>query len=147
MAEQRKIKRRAKKQKSTGTRRRRIERRFLPRATRTTWTVFGVGMLGALALGAGVFGYWVKDPPIDYSVYLVAAGALGLAVALWFSDLSGVPVRVGDAGVAIEKGTDLVRLAWCDIEVVQLERGQLLVKGDDTTLAIPVAAHPQAVAW
>lgn len=104
-------------------------------------------MLGALALGAGVYGQWVKDPPISYAVYLLAVGALGLGVALWFGDLSGVPVRVGDAGVALEKGAELVRLGWCDIESVSIEGKQLFVKTNEMSFAIPIAAHPQAVAW
>ncbi len=147
MAEQRKIKRKVKKRRSVSGRRTRRERRFTPLTTRTSWLILAIGMLGAMALGAGVFGQWVKDPPIGYAMYLVVVGAAGLGVALWFGDVSGVPVRVGDAGIALERGTDLVRLAWCDIERVYADKGQLIAKGDDVTLSIPIAAHPQAVAW
>ena len=147
MAEQRKIRRKSQKKRPSATKRKRRELRFQPKTTQSAWLMLALGMLGALALGAGVFGQWVKDPPIDYAVYLVALGAAGLGVALWAGDLSGVPVRVGDAGIALEKGSDLVRLAWCDIERISIDRGQLLAKGDDMTLSIPIAAHPQAAAW
>lgn len=147
MAEQRKIKRKANQKKPSSKPRRRLEHRFLPQTTPTAWALFAVGMVGALALGAGVFGQWVKDPPVDYAVYLIAAGALGLAAALWFGDLSPMPVRVGDAGVALERGAELVRLGWCDLQSVTIENNQLLLKTSESSFAIPVAAHPQAVAW
>jgi hypothetical protein len=147
MAEQRKIKRKAKKKRPGGQKRRRHERRFLPRTTNAAWAMFALGMLGALALGAGVFGHWIKDPPIDYAIYLVSTGGVALAVALWFGDLSGFPVRIGDAGIAMEKGTDLLRVPWCDLERVSVERGNLLVKTAESTFALSISAHPQAVAW
>ncbi|HEY6725920.1 MAG TPA: hypothetical protein VI197_17925 [Polyangiaceae bacterium] len=147
MAEQRKIKRKANQKKPTAKPRRRLEQRFLPKTTSTGWALLGIGMLGALALGAGVFGQWVQDPPVDYAVYLIAAGAAGLAAALWFGELSATPVRVGDAGIALEKGAELVRFGWCDIENVSIEKDQLFVKTAESSFAIPVAAHPQAIAW
>ena len=146
MAEQRKIRRKTQKKKP-GTQRKRRELRFQPKTTQSAWLMFGLGMLGALALGAGVFGQWVKDPPIDYSAFLVAGGAIGLGIALWAGDLSGVPVRVGDAGIALEKAGDVVRMAWCAIERISVDGGQLVAKGDDLTFSIPIAAHPQATAW
>lgn len=147
MAEQRKIKRKANQKKPGAKPRRRVERRFLPQTTPAGWTLLGVGMVGALALGAGVFGQWVQDPPADYAAYLIAVGAAGLSAALWFGELSPIPVRVGDAGIALERGAELVRLGWCDIENVTIEKNQLLVKTADSVFAIPVAAHPQAIAW
>src|SRR5688500_5974602 len=145
MAEQRKIRRKANQKKPAGKQRRRLEHRFLPRTTTTGWALFGCGMLGALALGAGVFGQWVNDPPVEYALYLLLVGAVGLGVALWFGELSAVPVRIGDAGVALEKGTELVRLGWCDMESVTIEKNQLFVKTTELSFAIPIAAHPQAV--
>jgi len=147
MAEQRKIKRKANQKKPSGKPRRRLEHRFLPQTTPTGWALIGVGMLGALALGAGVFGQWVKDPPVDYALYLIVIGAAGLGAGLWFGDLSAIPLRIGDAGVALEKGAELVRLGWCDLESVTIEKNQLFIKTAELSFAIPVAAHPQAIAW
>src|SRR4029077_18452233 len=62
-------------------------------------------------------------------------------------DAGALPVRVGDAGIGVEKGNDLVRLAWCDIERVFTERADLVAKGKELTLRIPIAAHRTAVAW
>ena len=54
---------------------------------------------------------------------------------------------MGDAGIAVEKGSELVRLAWCDVERVFTERTDLVAKGKELTLRIPIAAHRTAVAW
>jgi hypothetical protein len=147
MAEQRKIRRKARKKKTGSSRRQRKERRFIAKATQSSMIVVAVGMLGALALGAGVFGQWVIDPAVDYAKYLLAMGGVGLGFALWFGDPSGSPVRVGDAGLAVEKGNDIVRVAWCDIERIHVDNNKLLAESSDLTLSIPVAAQPHAVAY
>jgi len=125
----------------------RKERRFVPEATYASRASIAGGMLGALVLGAGVYGQWLRDEPRVIAPYLFGVGAIALGAALWFGDAGALPVRVGDAGIAIEKGNELVRLAWCDLERVFSERGELVAKGKDLTLRIPVAAHRAAVAW
>jgi len=127
--------------------RERKERRFTPEQTYSSGTAVGVGMLGALAAGAGVWGQWISETPPSYAPYLFGGGAIALGAALWFGDAGAVPVRIGDAGVALERGTELTRLAWCDLETVEVVGKQLLLRGDKTTVTIPIAAHPKAVAW
>ena len=136
-----------KKKKKKGVKRERHERRFVPEQTQTTKLAFAGGMVGALALGAGVYGQWVRDPSLDYAPYIIAAGAAALGVALLVGDTGALPVRVGDAGVAIERGTEIVRVAWCDIERVVVEKSRLVARAPDITLSIPIAAHRAAVAW
>jgi hypothetical protein len=123
------------------------ERRFLPDATRSSKISVGAGMAGALALGAGVYGQFIREPQLPYGQYLVAGGALVLGAALWFSDSGGHPVRVGDAGVAIERGTELTRLPWCDMDRIAIERGKLLLEGKEVSLSIPVEPHRIATSW
>ena len=77
---------------------RRLERRFPVNTAYVASWVGIAGMLGALVLGAGVFGLWIKDPPLGYASYLVAVGGLGLGVALWFAQPSLTAVCVGDGG-------------------------------------------------
>jgi hypothetical protein len=129
------------------TKRERKERRFSPEQTYSSNGAVGVGMLGALAAGAGVWGQWISDTPHTYAPYLFGAGALALGASLWFGDAGAVPVRIGDAGIALERGTELTRLAWCDLETVEVVGKQLVVKSKSTTFSIPIAAHPKAVAW
>ena len=137
----------AKAKKQSQAKRVRKERRFLPEPTYASRASIGGGMLGALVLGAGVYSQWLSDNPRAIAPYLFGVGAIALGTALWFGDAGALPVRVGDAGISIEKGTELVRLAWCDIERVFTERGELVAKGKELTLRIPIAAHRTASAW
>src|SRR5262245_60216384 len=134
------LKKQKRKAKKTGKREKK-ERRFLPDATKSSRISVGAGMVGALALGAGVYGQFIREPPLAYGQYLVAGGALVLGAALWFSDSGGQPVRVGDAGVAIEKGTELSRLRWCDMERIAIVGGKLLLESKELALSIPLAPH------
>ena len=137
----------AKAKKQVQAKRVRKERRFLPEPTYASRASIGGGMLGALILGAGVYGQWLSDNPRAIAPYLFGVGAISLGAALWFGDAGALPLRVGDAGIAIEKGSELIRLAWCDMERVYTERGELVAKGKELTLRIPIAAHRTAVAW
>jgi hypothetical protein len=137
----------AKSKKQAQTKRARKERRFLPEPTYASRASIGGGMLGALILGAGVYSQWLSDNPRAIAPYLFGVGALSLGAALWFGDAGALPVRVGDAGIALEKGTELVRLAWCDLERVASERGELVVQGKELSVRIPIAAQRSAVAW
>ena len=129
------------------TKRERKERRFTPEQTYSSSSAVAVGMLGALAAGAGVWGQWISETPHDYAPFLFGGGAVALGAALWFGDAGAVPLRIGDAGIALERGTDLTRLAWCDLETVEVVGKQLIARSKSVTFAIPIAAHPKAVAW
>ena len=122
------------------------ERRFAPEKARTPLVVAIVGMVAALALGAGLFARFFVDPTPDYWLWLTIAGAALVAGALFWGDESE-PVRVGDAGVAIEKSSEIVRLPWCDMERIHFDGGTLVVEGEAAMLRIPLAAHRRAVAW
>src|SRR5450755_405886 len=137
----------AKAKKAARAKRVRKERRFAPVTTYASSASIAGGMLSALVLGAGVYGQWVSENPRAIAPYLFGAGAVGLGAALWFGDAGALPLRAGDAGVAIEKGTELTRLAWCDMQRVFTERNELVLQGKEVTLRIPVAAHRTAVAW
>src|SRR5262245_17670862 len=66
-----------------------------------------VGMsIGAVLLGAGVYGQFLRAEalgPSKYALYLLAASAVVLLGIALFGQRVPKPVRVGDAGVAIEK--------------------------------------------
>jgi hypothetical protein len=131
---------RAKKKKSAGKKRERKERRFSPEPIYASKPAVIGGM-------AGVFGQWFSEAPPPYAPYLFASGALALGAALWFGDAGAVPVRVGDAGIAAERGNEMTRLAWCDLERVYIDKGHLIAKTKGQSLSLPLSAHPQAVAW
>lgn len=68
------------------------------------------------------------------------------AVILW-GDMEGTGVRVGDAGVALEKqGKATVRIAWCDMREIAVDNGTVRLVGDGG-FTFNVSANPQAAAW
>ncbi len=136
-----------KKAKKQVTKRERKERRFAPEPTYASRMTVYAGMAGALALGMGVYAQWIRAEPLPYAPYLLGVGALVFIGALYKSSGEIGSVRVGDAGVALEKGNDLVRVLWCDVERVSLESGVLTVRGKAAQLSFPVEAHPRATAW
>lgn len=138
-----------KKKKGTkeGARPEKKERRFVPSQTHSSLYAGVGGMAGALALGAGVYAQWIREPAQPWAQYLVAGGALTLGAALWFSDVGGDPVRVGAAGVALERGSELTRVAWCDLTRVRIDKGKLVLESDEVTLSLPLASHALAIAW
>jgi hypothetical protein len=122
------------------------ERRFEPERARTPLVAAIIGMAGALALGAGVYGRFVMDPAQASAYWLLVIGAALVAGALFWGD-EREPVRVGDAGVAVEKASEIVRLPWCDMTRIYVDGGTLVLDGDDARLRIPMSAHRLASAW
>lgn len=134
-------KKRAKKGKRT-----RQERRYEPEQTQTSTLLAGLGFLGSALLGGGVYSQWVSETPWRFAYLLVGAGALLLAATLWFGDAGVVPVRVGDAGVAIERGNEQVRLGWYQMDSITASAQSLAVSGKGRRLEIPLAPHRRAAA-
>src|SRR6185295_2125995 len=66
---------------------------------------------------------------------------------LWFGESGAAPIRVGDAGIAIEKGSEISRVAWCDIDRVFVSKDELVIRSEELTLTLPVRAHAPAVSW
>lgn len=128
------------------TRVERREVRYAPSATSANvWSV-ALGCIAAAVLGAGVYGYWLADERVAYAMYLVAGGAVGLAAALFFGDSGAHPVRVGEAGVAVEKGNEMPRIAWCDATKIQLEGRNLRIVSEGLSLELPFGPHKLAIA-
>lgn len=132
--------------------RKRKERRFAANGNYVAPWVAIVGTLGALVLGAGVFGWWIKDPPIGYAPYLIALGGLGISVALWFAQSTIHAVCVGDAGLALETGSETERLAWCDLESIRVVGSRMVAHAAQgvngpSSLSFSIKEHPRAAAW
>jgi hypothetical protein len=122
------------------------ERRFVPQASGPSTPVLAIGAVGALALGLGVYGRFISEPAHDWA-FLPLVGGAGLAAgALFFGDRA-LPVRVGDAGVAVERGSDVSRVPWCAMKAVEFEGTELVIRGTEAELRFSRAAHPLAVAW
>ncbi|MGD0528179.1 MAG: hypothetical protein ABSE49_23800 [Polyangiaceae bacterium] len=137
--------------------RERRERRFEPQGSTSARVVYPVGALGALAMGAGAweqFGPLVHEggpEPLKFAPYILAAGALLVGGAIWIGTSGEPALRVGDAGLAVEKG-GVRRMPWYAIERIEWRDETVRVTGkDDAGAALTIAAklksHPQAAAW
>jgi hypothetical protein len=137
--------------------RERRERRFEPRATTNPLVVYVIGALGAVAMGAGSwgqFGYLLQDgapAPFAYAPYILALGALLVGAAIWRGTSGEPALRVGDGGLAVERG-GLRRLPWYAIERIEWREEAVRVTGtsDDgaaMTIVARSSSQPQAAAW
>lgn len=150
--------------KKNATKRQRIERRFLPQSSSNAWLVRLPGALGAAGIGAGVWGYLYGhftpqegQTPVgttyNIPLFVLAGVAVMLAVAIWFGTSGDAALRVGDPGIAYEKGEPR-RMPWWKVKSISFEGGteSLVVSGkderdDDFSFRIPVRSQPLAVAW
>jgi hypothetical protein len=137
--------------------RERRERRLLPRASASLSVVYLVGAVGSMAMGAGAwaqFGALLRDgapEPLKYAPYILAAGALLVGIAIWIGTSNEPPLRVGDGGLAVEKG-GVRRMPWYAIDNVEWRAEGVRVTGKDDAgaamaLTASLANHPQAGAW
>ncbi|MCC6555093.1 MAG: hypothetical protein IT372_19165 [Polyangiaceae bacterium] len=128
----------------------RSERRYEPKSSPAAYLTMLGGSIGALVIGAGVYGQWMRAEelgPHPYAPYLLAAGAAIVIAALLFGSWGARPVRVGDAGVASEKGPgEIERIAWCDVTRVLLSAEALTIQAAGASISIPLRVHPAAAA-
>ena len=138
---------------------RRTERRCISKAETNATVVRAVGALSALILGAGVWAYvyaqsFAEDEKLkQLPSYLIAAGAVLMGVTIWIGTSSEPPVRVGDPGIALEKG-ELRRMSWWAVDKITFESGSLalVITGKDEanvdwTFKLPVKSHAEAIGW
>ncbi|HEY1696556.1 MAG TPA: hypothetical protein VGG39_30550 [Polyangiaceae bacterium] len=137
--------------------RERRERRFLPQAATSASIVYVVGAVGAIAMGAGAwaqFGSMLQEnapEPLKFAPYILAIGAVLVGVAIWIGTSGDPALRVGDAGLAVEKG-GLKRMPWYAIERIAWREEAVRVSGKDDmggpmSLVATSKSHPQAAAW
>jgi hypothetical protein len=142
-----------------GSKKHRAEFRFLPQSSQSPMLVKLLGGVGAMALGAGLwgqfYGHFEKPENQTFSPMSMVAigGALLVAVAIWLGTSGDAALRVGDPGVALEKG-ELRRIPWHQLSKVQWDSGAmaLVVEGKDESGAslefrVFVKTQPQAAAY
>lgn len=85
--------------------------------------------------------------------YLIAAGAIITGVAIWLGTASEPPIRVGDPGIAMERG-EVRRMPWWAVSQIAFESGNLalVIAGKDEagsawTFKVHVKSHAEAVGW
>ena len=128
----------------------RSERRFEPTASVMAVLSTIAMSVGAVLVGAGTYAQWLRTGdlgPHPAAPYLLAGGAVLLIAVALFGQRLARPLRVGDAGVALEKDPgELERLEWRDVTRILLSGGVLSLQGSGTTISVPVAVHRAAAA-
>jgi hypothetical protein len=127
----------------------RSELRFLPHNGPAAAISVLAMSLGALAVGAGVYGKFLRDAAAGshpWSTWLLVGGAALFAAAALLGAMPASPARVGDAGVALEKGDLVEHLPWHSIDSVSVAGKALVVRGVGRSVTFPLAAHPDAAA-
>jgi hypothetical protein len=143
--------------KVSGSKRDRRERRFVPQSTMNPMTVYIIGGVGTIILGAGVFGQFgnvvrkVDIEPLAAAPWILAAGAVILGVAIWLGTSAADALRVGAGGVTQERGQGR-RIPWWAVEAVTGDASQVDVRGktesgETTTISFEKRAVPGALAW
>lgn len=125
----------------------RVERRFQPVSSPSDrlWTL--LTHFGVLLLGAGVMGQFILREAPSYAALLLLAGGLCVGVTYFLGRGRGVPVRVGDLGVGLEKKDEFQRLRWCDVGRVRCESKSLLLEPKDSKgplIVVDLARHALA---
>ena len=138
---------------------RRSERRFVAQSSYNPWLVRTLGALGGTIFGAGAWGYayghaFEADEKLKaVPSYLIAAGAVFTGATIWLGTSSDTPLRVGDPGIAMERG-EVRRMPWWAVNQITWESGNLalVISGKDEsgsawTFKVSVKSHAEAVGW
>lgn len=127
---------------------RRTERRFKPRSNSAALLAVLLSSAGALAAGAGFYSQFLRHVgPHSYGVPLLVAGAAAFLVGLVLQTKVVPAVRVGDAGLAVERSELIERLAWCDVDAVRLASGSLSFTGAGKVVTLSLSAHGPAAGF
>jgi hypothetical protein len=128
----------------------RRERRFEPKSSlRAVLSVVAMS-IGGVLVGAGTYAQWFRAEslgPLKQAPFLLAGGAVLLIAVALFGEQLAKPIRVGDAGVALEKGpAEIERIEWRDVTRLILGRDALTVQSVGSSISVPLGVHQKASA-
>lgn len=121
-----------------------VERRFEGEAETSQYVWVVALNLGAICLGAGVWGQFFAEAPIGYSHYVLAAGVVFVCVYLLFGSSEGSTLYVGDLGVGFGREDKVERTRWYEINSVMLAPGLLKLVTDGKPLTVSIKQHGAA---
>lgn len=126
----------------------REERRYEPKSGSGAVIAMIVASVAAVSVGAGTYAQWFRAEqlgPHKYAFAMLAAGAAALLLILLFGPRPPKPVRVGDAGVAVENdGGELERVGWCDVKRISRTDEVITFQSSGASVSIPIRFQPDA---
>ncbi len=118
----------------------RVERRYEPKPSAASNVKALALWAGAVISGAGFYGQFLRAEdkgPHALAGYLLAGGVALATGAILFGGRAARPIRVGDAGLAVEKdGGEIERLGWNEVTAVHLTADMLTFQGSGTSIGI-----------
>ncbi len=127
----------------------RSERRFEPKPTPLVLASMVALSVAAVMVGAGVYGQWMRAEelgPHPWAKVLMGVGAGVLALAAIFGPRAAECIRVGDAGIAAEKGpSEIERIGWFEVKEFLLDASGLTVKASGKLISMPLPTLREAV--
>ncbi len=124
------------------------ERCFLSAPTRRSNFRALLGGLGSAALGAATWATWMRETPMEGAQALFAIGVVGVVVSIVMGDPSAAPLRVGDAGVAVDRGgSEPDRIGWYEVDRVRFDGVSVIVESKSKRIVAPVETHEGAAGW
>ena len=130
----------------------RSERRFEPKVGANAIVSMIAASLAAVVAGAGFYAQFIPNESAPhtyaaYAPYLLAGGVLALIGVMLFGQRPVSPVRVGDAGIGLEKGpAEIERIGWNEVTRILLSDGMLTFQASGASIGIPTTAHALAAA-
>jgi hypothetical protein len=131
----------------------RTERRFEAKIAAGAIASMIVASIATVAAGAGFYAQFIHTGDgaphkyAGYAPYLLIGGVLVVVAVALFGQRPSPVIRVGDAGVAIEKSAaEIERVGWYEVTRVLLSDGLLRFQASGTSVNIPVAVHRDAAA-
>jgi hypothetical protein len=107
-------------------------------------------------MGAGFYGQFLRAAtaqPLAFLPWLLGAGCVLEGAAVWLGTSGAPRLRVGDAGIGVEKDGPRY-IPWYALErlAYREESRSIVAEGKDEsgapfTVTLPVQAYPQGAAW
>jgi hypothetical protein len=124
----------------------RLERRYVPLDTTRARSALGLGLGGAAALGAAVYGSWLAELPMRGAGVAWVAALLLLCAAPLLASRRPPSITVGDLGVSFGEPNEASRLPWCDIQSIRLSDESMTVATASAEHRVVLPAHAFAAA-
>jgi hypothetical protein len=122
-----------------------MERRYDRAFTKPDFVIHTAWLIASACAGAITYESFFAAAPTGYRDLVLGLGAVALVVVLYRYVSTSATVLVGDAGVALERGGEVERLLWWEIERIRQEEGKLVLRGANTTLRLEPGQYAQAV--
>jgi hypothetical protein len=128
----------------------RSEWRYEPKSSPAALGTLIAGLCAAFLVGAGTYMQFLRDEalgPHKFGPVLLGVGVVLLLAVVFVGQWPARPIRVGDAGIGVERGgSDIERIGWYAVTGMLLSDRALTVQSAITSIVIPIPLQRDAAA-